>query len=63
MGPKKGPLKGNIFGQESTSTCIKENLKKNLWGMAVCKKLGVILESNVDQKLSLEKKKILKTVS
>jgi hypothetical protein len=30
--------------------------KKILQGMSVCQKLGVILESNVVQKLSLEKK-------
>ena len=30
--------------------------KKILWGMAVHQKLGIILESKVVQKLSLEKK-------
>ena len=48
MGPKK-------YGQEST--CHQEKIfKKLLRVMSVCQKLGVILESKVVQKLTLEKK-------
>ena len=44
-----------IFGQEST--CQQGKIvNKFLWVMTVCQKLGVILESKVVQKLSLEKK-------
>ena len=48
-------LKSNIFGQESTYHKGKK-LKEFLQGMSVRQKLGVILESKVVQKLSLEKK-------
>ena len=48
-------LKSKVFGQEST--CHQEKIfKKFLRVMTVCQKLGVILESKVVQKLSLEKK-------
>ena len=52
---KRGVLKSKFFGQESTYHQGK-NLKKILRGMSVRQKLGVILESKVLQKLSLEKK-------
>ena len=48
-------LKSKLFGQESTCHQGKI-LKKFLRVMTVCQKLGVILESKVVQKLSLEKK-------
>ena len=48
-----GP-KCKIFGQESTYS-EGEKFKKFLRGMSVHQKLGIILESNVVQKLSLEK--------
>ena len=51
MGPK---IKNNIFGQESTYH-QGENFKKS-WGMSVSQNLGIILESKVVQKSSLEKK-------
>ena len=45
-------------------TTKEKNLKKILRGMSVGQKLGVILESKVVQKLSLEKKDFSKkTVS
>ena len=48
-------LKSKLFGQEST--CHQGKIfKKFLRVMTVCQKLGVILESKVVQKLSLEKK-------
>ena len=48
-------LKSKVLGQEST--CHQGKIfKKFLQVMAVCQKLGVILESKVVQKLSLEKK-------
>ena len=48
-------LKSKVFGQEST--CHQGKIfKKFLQVMTVCQKLGVILESKVVQKLSLEKK-------
>ena len=48
-------LKSKVFGQEST--CHQGKIfKKFLRAMTVCQKLGVILESKVVQKLSLEKK-------
>ena len=48
-------LKSKVFGQEST--CHQGKIfKKFLRVMTVCQKLGVILESKVVQKLSLEKK-------
>ena len=51
-------LKSKLFGQEST--CHQGKIfKKILRVMTVCQKLGVILESKVVQKLSLEKKKFL----
>ena len=44
-----------FFGHEST--CQQGKIfKKFLGGMTVCQKLGVVLESKVVQKLSLEKK-------
>ena len=48
-------LKSKLFGQESTCHQGK-SFKKILRVMTVCQKLGVILESKVVQKLSLEKK-------
>ena len=49
-------LKSKVFGQEST--CQQGKIfKKFLRVMSVFQKLGVILESKVVQKLSLEKKK------
>ena len=54
VGPKK-----YFFGQESTYH-QKKFFKKILRGMSVRQKLGVILESKVIQKLSLEKKFFLK---
>ena len=48
-------LKSKLFGQESTWQQGKI-FKKFLGVMAVSQKLGVILESKVVQKLSLEKK-------
>jgi hypothetical protein len=51
-------LKSKVFGQESK--CHQEKIsKKFLRVMTVCQKFGVILESEVVQKLSLEKKKDL----
>ena len=48
-------LKSKLFGQEST--CYQEKIfKKFLRVMTVCQTFGVILESKVVQKLSLEKK-------
>ena len=48
-------LKCKVFGQEST--CHQGKIFKKFLGvMTVCQKLGVILESKVVQKLSLEKK-------
>ena len=48
-------LKSKLFGQEST--CNQGKIfKKFLRVMTVCQKLGIILESKVVQKLSLEKK-------
>ena len=48
-------LKSKLFGQEST--CHQGKMfEKFLRVMTVCQKLGVILESKVVQKLSLEKK-------
>ena len=48
-------LKSKLFGQEST--CHQGKIfEKFLRVMTVCQKLGVILESKVVQKLSLEKK-------
>ena len=48
-------LKSKVFGLESTYHQGKI-FKKILRVMTVCQKLGVILESKVVQKLSLEKK-------
>ena len=49
-------LKSKLFGQELT--CHQGKIfKKFLRVMTVCQKLGVILESKVVQKLSLEKKR------
>ena len=48
-------LNSKVFGQESTYHQEKI-FKKFLQVMTVCQKLGVILESKVVQKLSLEKK-------
>ena len=48
-------LKSKLFGQGST--CHQGKIfKKFLRVMTVCQKMGVILESKVVQKLSLEKK-------
>ena len=48
-------LKSKVFGQEST--CHHGKIfKKFLRVMTVFQKLGVVLESKVVQKLSLEKK-------
>ena len=47
-------LKSKFFGQESTCHQGK-SFKKFLRVMTVCQKLGVILESKMVQKLSLEK--------
>ena len=48
-------LKSKLFGQEST--CHQGKIfKKFLQVMTVCQILGIILESKVVQKLSLEKK-------
>ena len=48
-------LKSKLFGQEST--CHQGKIFKKFLGvMTVCQKLGVILESKVVQKFSLEKK-------
>ena len=52
-------LKSNIFGQESTYHKGKK-IKEFLRGMSVRQKLGVILESRVVQKLSLERKDFTK---
>ena len=47
-------LNSKVFGQEST--CHQGKIfKKFLRVMTVCQKLGVILESKVVHKLSLEK--------
>ena len=51
-------LKGKLFGQESTSHQGKI-FKNSLRVMTVSQKLGVILESKVVQKLSLEKKLLI----
>ena len=48
-------LKSKFFGQESTYHQGKKN-KKILLGLSVRQELGIILESKVVQKLSLEKK-------
>ena len=50
-----GTKYSKVFGQESTCHQVKI-FKKFLWVMTVGQKLGVILESKVVQKLSLEKK-------
>ena len=48
-------LKSKLFGQKAT--CHQGKIfKKFLRVITVCQKLGVILESKVVQKLSLEKK-------
>ena len=46
-------LKSKLFGQESTCH-LGKIFKKFLQVMTVCQKLGLILESKVVQKLSLE---------
>ena len=51
-------LKNKLFGQESTFHQGKI-FERFLGVMIVCQKLGVILESKVVQKLSLEKKMFL----
>ena len=51
-------LKRKLFGQESTCDQGK-TFKKFPRVMTVCQKLGVILESKVVQKLSLEKKVLI----
>ena len=48
-------LKNKLFGQESTGP-QGQIFKKFIRVMTVCQKLGLILESEVVQKLSLEKK-------